>query len=74
MSSLFSALFVRTEQVRSRLRSDDGLEMIEYALIAALVAVVMIAAVNALNPSVAEAFNTIGNRVEAYANNIAAPN
>ena len=73
MSSLLSALSALTEQVRSRMRSDDGLEMIEYALIAALIAVVMIAAVNLLDPSVGDAFNTIGNRVEAFANNIQNP-
>ncbi len=70
MSSLYWALYALTEPVRARLRSEHGLEAIEYALIAALVAVVVIAAVNLLNPSIGNAFNTIGKRVNDAANAI----
>ncbi len=68
MSSLFAALYALAEPVRARLRSEHGLEAIEYALIAALVAVVVIAAVGLLSPSVGNAFNTIGQRVNDAAN------
>ncbi len=74
MSSMLSALYGLAEQVRARLRSDTGLEAIEYALLAALVAVVVIAAVTLLNPSMGNAFNTIGQRVNDAANAITLPN
>lgn len=71
---LLSALSNFTASARARLRSDDGLEAIEYALIAALVAAAVIAAVTALNPNLTNAFTTIGARVSAWATAIGAPN
>jgi Flp pilus assembly pilin Flp len=44
MTALYLALLTFTAPVRARLRSDRGIEAIEYALIAALVAAIIVAA------------------------------
>lgn len=69
-AALQAVLHALTQPVRSRLASDDGIEAIEYALIAALIAVVVIAAVALLNPALGQAFSTIGSRVNDAANAI----
>jgi pilus assembly protein Flp/PilA len=68
MSYLLSALHSAVRPLRTRMRSEHGLEAIEYALIAALIAVAVIAAVTLLNPNLSNAFNTIGARVNDAAN------
>lgn len=59
MLNLVTALSALLLPLRARLRSDDGLEAVEYALIAALIAVAVVTAVTAL-----------GNQVEAVFVNI----
>jgi pilus assembly protein Flp/PilA len=47
--------------LRSFLNDDMGQDLIEYALIAALIAVAAIAAMKGLNNKISNEFNTIGN-------------
>jgi Flp pilus assembly pilin Flp len=68
LGNLLSAWYASTEPARDRLRSEDGLETVEWALLAALVAVVIIGAVNLLNPAMGNAFTALGNGVQAAAN------
>jgi pilus assembly protein Flp/PilA len=49
--------------MRSLLRRDEGVTAIEYGLIAALIAVVIIGAVTALGTSVSGTFTTVANAI-----------
>jgi pilus assembly protein Flp/PilA len=52
---------VSCELLTRLLRDDSGQDLIEYALIAALIAVAAIAAMKGLSNKVSNEFNTIGN-------------
>ena len=47
--------------LRSLLREDSGQDLIEYALIAALIALAAITAMRGLSTKISTEFNTIGN-------------
>lgn len=61
--TLLSTLHLFTAPLRARLRRDDGLEAVEYALIAALIAVVVIAAVTTLGQNIGTVFNNIADTI-----------
>lgn len=61
LSLLISTLSARTAPLRSRLASDRGIEAVEYALIAALIAAVLVGAVALLNPQLDGIFQSIAN-------------
>jgi pilus assembly protein Flp/PilA len=50
--------------IRRRDRSEDGQTLVEYGLLLALIAVVVIVALLLLGPVVAELFNNIGNTID----------
>lgn len=64
MFTLFTAF---TEPIRSRLRSEHGIEAIEYALIAALLAAIVVAALALLTPAVNNIFQAIANQLNTAA-------
>lgn len=72
MFTLLSAIAAMTEPVRTRLRSDDGIEAIEYALIAALIAAVVVTALALLTPSVSGIFTAIAAQLTAAATAVTA--
>jgi len=58
------SIYVKTVNFISRLaKKEDGVTAIEYALIAAGIAVVIIVAVKTLGNSTSTAFNTVANAV-----------
>jgi Flp pilus assembly pilin Flp len=60
MNTVFSALYARVIwPVRDRLTSEEGLEAVEYALIAALVAAVIVTAMGVFTPALQGIFNDI---------------
>lgn len=61
ISMLVTTLSVRTAPLRARLRSDRGIEAVEYALIAALLSAVVVGAVALLNPQLDGIFQSIAN-------------
>lgn len=61
--SALTALQTLAAPLRSRLRSDRGLEAVEYALLAALVAVTIIAAAALLDVGIRDAFTDIQNKL-----------
>lgn len=67
MPRLLITLSALLAPVRIRLRSDDGLEAIEYALLAALIAALIVAAVALLDPAMDNIFNAIAARLDAAA-------
>lgn len=75
MNRVVSALNARVfRPLRNRLRLDEGLEAVEYALIAALLSVVIILAMTAFGDGVQDIFDSIGQRLTTEAGNVdAAP-
>jgi pilus assembly protein Flp/PilA len=61
MSTIFGVLYLQAQLFAARLRREDGLEAVEYALIAALIAVAIIAAVQGLQGQISATFKTIQN-------------
>jgi Flp pilus assembly pilin Flp len=60
MNTVLSALYARVIwPVRARLTAEGGLEAVEYALIAALVSVVIIAAMAVFTPALQGIFDSI---------------
>lgn len=50
--------------IKNFLRADEGVTALEYGLIAALVAVVIIAGLNILGPALNDTFTTVGNDIQ----------
>lgn len=64
MNTVFATLYARVIwPVRDRLNSEDGLEAVEYALIAALLAVVIIGAMSVFGDGLTGIFNDIAVRL-----------
>jgi Flp pilus assembly pilin Flp len=76
MNTVLSALHARVIQpIRSRLRLtlEDGLEAVEYALIAALLSVVIIGAMAIFNEGLTDAFESIRDTLQDPAADLPAP-
>lgn len=67
---MFTLLTAITEPIRRRLQSEDGIEAIEYALIAALLAAIVVAALALLTPAVDNIFQAIANQLNTAATDI----
>lgn len=67
MLTVLSMISTATTSLRLRMRSDKGIEAIEYALIAALLAAIVVAAVALLNPGVNNIFTQIAAQLNAAA-------
>ena len=72
MASLYVALLMSTQAVRDRLRSERGIEAIEYALIAALLAAIVVAVIALLNPSMRNIFSAIAAQLQDAADTVTA--
>lgn len=72
MASLYVALLTLTHGVRDRLRSERGIEAIEYALIAALLAAIVVAVIALLNPAMTNIFSAIAVQLQNAANTVTA--
>ena len=72
MASLYVALLTLTQGVRDRLRSERGIEAIEYALIAALLAAIVVAVIALLNPSMRNIFSAIAGQLQSAATKVGA--
>lgn len=65
MNTVFATLYARVIwPVRDRLTSEDGLEAVEYALIAALLSVVIIAAMGLFSEGLTTIFTSIKTTLE----------
>lgn len=72
MITMLSALQIITE-LRARVRGEDGLETVEYALIAALVAVVAITTVAGLGGQIDAVFKNISDAITGAGVGVPAP-
>jgi pilus assembly protein Flp/PilA len=71
MNTVLATLYARVIQpVRDRLNSEDGLEAVEYALIAALLAVVIIGAMSVFGDGLGTIFNNIAQRLTTEGGNV----
>lgn len=61
ISMLIATMQSYTAPLRTRLRSDRGLEAVEYALLAALLAAAIVASVTILRPAITTAYQSIAN-------------
>jgi len=55
--------FIDRAYIRMAVRDEEGQGMVEYGLIIALVAIVVIAALLILGPKIANIFNAAGNQI-----------
>ena len=62
---MFLRLYAKAQSWLSELRNERGATAVEYALMVALIAVVIIAAVSALGTSASSKFQTVANTVSA---------
>jgi len=71
MNTVLATLYARVIwPVRDRLNSEDGLEAVEYALIAALLAVVVIGAMSVFGDGLGSIFNDISQRLTDEGQNV----
>lgn len=63
MQKLITMLFIHVQ----RLREDHGQDLIEYALIAALIALAATVGMNSVATSINAAFNSVGTKLSYYA-------
>jgi len=61
--------YVALSSALEKLKDDvEGASLVEYALLVALVAIVVIGALNALSNDIGSAFNTIGDKIRTAVN------
>ena len=71
MTAFFSALNQRyLRPLARRLHLEQGLEAVEYALIAALLSAIVVAAVTLLSPEIENAYQAIANQLQNAAGEI----
>ncbi len=56
-------MYLLMEQLKSLVRKDEGQDLLEYALLIALIAIVCIGAVTAAGGKVSDTFNAIANSI-----------
>jgi pilus assembly protein Flp/PilA len=59
LERLFTYFYVTSGEVRNRLRRDEGATAVEYGLLVALIAAVIIAVLLLLGPQIAAAFERV---------------
>jgi len=60
MKNLMLNLYVRMQNLKSRLTEDEGQDLVEYALVVALIALAATAGMNTLATDISAAFTSIG--------------
>lgn len=74
MNTVLSALYTNIIwPLRDRLSREEGLEAVEYALIAALLSAIVVAAVALLSPEIENAYQAIANQLTGAAGEMNGP-
>lgn len=60
MKNLMLNLYIRTQNLKSRLTEEEGQDLVEYALVVALIALAATAGMNTLATDISAAFTGIG--------------
>jgi pilus assembly protein Flp/PilA len=60
MKNLMLNLYIRTQNLKSRLTEEEGQDLVEYALVVALIALAATAGMNTLATDISAAFTSIG--------------
>jgi pilus assembly protein Flp/PilA len=61
MKNLMLNLYIRMQNLKSRLTEEEGQDLVEYALVVALIALAATAGMNTLASDISAAFTSIGN-------------
>jgi pilus assembly protein Flp/PilA len=59
-------IYVKLQMLRSSLLSEEGQDLIEYALVVALIALAATAGMSSVATKIGTAFNSIGNKLNSY--------
>jgi pilus assembly protein Flp/PilA len=65
-ADILACLFTRTQSLRTFLRDDSGQDLVEYALVAVLIAMGATASMSAVAISVSAAFSSVGSHLATY--------
>jgi len=61
MKNVMLNLYIRMQNLKSRLTEEEGQDLVEYALVVALIALAATAGMNTLASDISAAFTSIGN-------------
>lgn len=66
IDTIMVGLFTRTQIIRQFLRDDNGQDIVEYALVLALIALGATASLSSLAASISIAFSNVGSHLGTY--------
>jgi pilus assembly protein Flp/PilA len=66
MNNFTLKLYVKAQALRNSLISEDGQDLVEYALVAALIAFGSVAAMKTLATNIGTGFSNIGTKITTY--------
>lgn len=66
MRRVMLKFYIRTKVIRNLLREEDGQDMIEYAVVMALIALGATASMKTLATTIGTAFTSVGNKLTTY--------
>lgn len=58
-------LYIKMQSLKDRLSNEEGQDLVEYALIVALISLAAVAGMNALASDINSAFNTVGSTLNS---------
>ena len=65
MNNMILKAFVKMQTLKAQLKDEQGQDLIEYALVVALIAFAAVAGMNAVATKINNAFNTIGSMLDS---------
>ena len=66
MESRALDLYVKVQMLQSRFLSEEGQDLIEYALVVALIALAAVAGMSSVATNISNAFTNIGTKLSTY--------
>lgn len=63
MKNTMLKLYIKMQNLKDQLSSEEGQDLVEYALIVALISLAAVAGMNALAGDINSAFNTVGGQL-----------
>ena len=66
MNDVMLYMFVRMQALRQALKDESGQDLVEYALIVALIALAAVVGMNSLALAINQAFSKVGTKLSTY--------
>lgn len=63
MTNTMLKLYIKFQDLKSKLQDEEGQDLVEYALIVALISLAAVAGMSALATDINSAFNTVGGKL-----------